>query len=89
MKYLSPFPMRFQMSGNKVKSDLNWEIAVGVRCPDCKEKVEECKCESDSPAPESAPRDSRITYTSPTTGYFQAGQLSVPFTMPKDSIEEE
>jgi len=89
MKYLSPLPMRFQMSGNKVKSDLDWDIAVGVRCPDCEEKLEECKCESHSEGRESDRRDSRITWTSPTTGYFQAGQLSVPFRMPKEADEEE
>ena len=87
--YLKPGPMTFQMSGNKVKSDLAWEIAVGVRCPDCKEKFEECKCESHSPAPESAARRHDITWTSPTTGRFQAGDYSLPFEMPKDSIEEE
>ena len=70
-----------------MKSDLASEIAVGVRCPDCKEKVEECKCQSDSEGRESDRRASRITWTSPTTGYFQTGPLSVPFTMPKDLID--
>jgi hypothetical protein len=37
-------PMTFRMPGNRVKTDLAWEIAVGVRCPNCEEKVEACTC---------------------------------------------
>lgn len=32
-------------SGGRRLTDIQWEIAMGQRCKDCKEKTEDCQCE--------------------------------------------